>query len=54
MTKQDFADIIRLLRRVPLHNMDEADAVNELMQRFGEFASAYLEQDIPENPGGTE
>ena len=59
MNEQDFADIIRLVRRTPLANMDEAEAVNALLQRFGEFASAHLEQDnvvsidMPENPGGT-
>ena len=60
MNQQDFADIIRLARRAPLTNMDEAEAVNALLQRFAEFAEGHLTAannverlEIPENPGGT-
>lgn len=38
MEAKDFADIIRLVRRAPLQNMDEAEAINGLLQRFAEHA----------------
>ena len=38
MTNEDFANILRLARRAPLANMDEAEAVADLLQRFSAFA----------------
>jgi len=34
MSEQDIANIIRLVRRAPLQNMDEAEFVAALLQRF--------------------
>lgn len=34
MSEQDVANIIRLVRRAPLQNMDEAEHVAALLQRF--------------------
>jgi hypothetical protein len=44
MNDKDFADMIRLARRAPLQNMDEAEAAANLIQRFASFANEYLEQ----------
>jgi len=33
MTDAELADLIRIIRRAPLHNMDEAEAVGRLMQK---------------------
>lgn len=44
MSEQDFANLIRLARRAPLHNMDEAEAAAALLQRFAAFANAELEK----------
>lgn len=40
MDNQDFATIIRLCRRAPLHNMEEAEFVAKLLQRFAEHAES--------------
>ena len=42
MNAQDFADMIRLARRAPLANMDEAEHVNGLLQRVAEHADKML------------
>lgn len=42
MSEQDFADMIRLARRAPLTNMDEAEAVAGLLQRFAAFVDSQL------------
>jgi hypothetical protein len=34
MTDQELADLIRIIRRAPLHNMDEAEAVGRLLQKL--------------------
>lgn len=44
MTEADFANLIRLARRAPLQNMDEAEAAAALLQRFAAFANAELEK----------
>lgn len=53
MNEKDFADIIRLIRRAPLMNMDEAEAVANLLQRFAEHSKDWLEleamQQVPDN-----
>ena len=36
MTQQEFADIITLVRRAPLANMQEAEHVANLLQRLGD------------------
>ncbi|MEX2125466.1 MAG: hypothetical protein WD795_16350 [Woeseia sp.] len=36
MNEQDIANIIRLVRRAPLHNMDEAEQAAALLQRFAQ------------------
>lgn len=43
MNKKDFADIIRLVRRAPLNNMNEAEYVAKLLQRFSKHASEQIE-----------
>lgn len=45
MNDKDFADIIRLARRAPLQNMDEAEAAAALLQRFAAFAREYIENE---------
>jgi len=49
MDAEDYANIIRLVRRAPLANMDEAEVVNRLLQRFAEHAD-MMTIDIGENP----
>lgn len=51
MNEKDFADMIRLARRAPLQNMDEAEAAANLLQRFASFANAYLEAEKAELEG---
>lgn len=41
MTQEDFANMIRLARRAPLANMDEAEAVAALLQKFATHATSY-------------
>ena len=41
MTNEDFANIIRLARRSPLANMDEAETAAALLQRFAAFILEY-------------
>lgn len=41
MTNEDFANIIRLARRAPLANMDEAEAAAMLLQKFAAFVMEY-------------
>lgn len=48
MNGKDFADIIRLVRRAPLQNMDEAEVVAQLLQRFAAHADAVL--NLPPTP----
>jgi hypothetical protein len=43
MNDKDFADIIRLVRRASLHNMDEAEHVAGLLQRFASHANEFIE-----------
>lgn len=44
MNEKDFADMIRIARRAPLQNMDEAEAVGRLLQRFAQHAAYFLEE----------
>lgn len=44
MNEKDFADIIRLARRAPLQNMDEAEAVAVLLQKYSAFVTQELEK----------
>lgn len=44
MNEKDFADLIRLARRAPLSNMDEAEAAAALLQRFAAYADAEVEK----------
>lgn len=44
MNDKDFADIIRLVRRASLHNMDEAERVAGLLQRFAAHANDVVEK----------
>lgn len=41
MTQEDFANMIRLARRAPLANMDEAEAAATLLQKFAAHATSY-------------
>lgn len=43
MSAKDFADIIRLIRRSPLQNMDEAEYVAELLKRFSAHAQSVID-----------
>lgn len=43
MNEEDFANIIRLVRRTPLANMDEAEAVARLLQKFSAFVLTQLQ-----------
>lgn len=43
MNEKDFADIIRLVRRAPLMNMDEAEAVAVLLNKFALHSKDWLE-----------
>lgn len=55
MNEKDFADMIRLARRAPLQNMDEAEAVAELLQRYAFFVKEYIEsQNQPNDSEETE
>ena len=38
---QDAGDLVMVARRAPLSNMDEAKAVNELLERFVKFFEWY-------------
>ena len=53
MNEKDFADMIRLARRAPLMNMDEAEAVATLLQRFAQHSKDWLEleamQQVPDD-----
>ena len=42
MNKQDFANVIVMVRRAPLDNMDHAESVNKLLQKFAMHADEYL------------
>lgn len=44
MNEKDFADMIRLARRAPLQNMDEAELVAGLLQRYAVFVNEYIER----------
>lgn len=50
LNDKDFADIIRLARRAPLQNMDEAEAAAKLLQRFAAFADAVLDDKVVDFP----
>jgi hypothetical protein len=50
MDKKDFADVIRLVRRAPLQNMDEAEAVAKLLQRFAAHVNEQLDKDNETEP----
>ena len=45
MRRTDWQDIIVMVRRAPLKNMDEAEAIAALLKRFAEFAKDQLEDD---------
>lgn len=45
MNEKDFADIIRLVRRAPLQNMDEAEVVAALLNRFARLGKQILDGD---------
>lgn len=45
LTSEDLANMIRLARRAPLMNMEEAENVAQLLQKFAAFAAAYLEEE---------
>ena len=49
MNDKDFADVIRLVRRAPLMNMDEAEAVANLLQRFAQHSKDWLELQAAED-----
>ena len=42
-SKKDAADVVLIARRAPLQNMDEAKAVNELLERFIEFFESSID-----------
>jgi hypothetical protein len=42
---KDAEDIVTIAKRAPLQNMDEAQAVNDLLGRFLEFYESTKEQD---------
>lgn len=44
MDDKDFGDMIGIARRAPLANMDEAEAVARLLQKFAKFAKDYIEE----------
>lgn len=44
MSEEDFANIILLVRRAPLANMDEAEAVAQLLQRYSSFVNEHIER----------
>lgn len=44
MEAKDFADMITLVRRAPLKDMNEAEAVSELLKKFAAHADAIIEQ----------
>lgn len=50
MKTEDFANVIRLARRAPLANMDEAEAAALLLQKFAAFANNYKGSNEPEQP----
>lgn len=54
MNEKDFADMIRIARRAPLQNMDEAEDVAALLQRFAAYSSAELEKLQPKQPTAIE
>ena len=41
ITEKDAADLVTLVRRAPLQNMDEAQVVNALLEKFVDFFEAY-------------
>lgn len=55
MNAKDFADCIRLMRRAPLANMEEAEAAAALMKKFSAHADEFLKPEDEEqlSPGGT-
>jgi hypothetical protein len=40
-TSEDAVDLVTITRRAPLQNMDEAKAVNDLLERFVDFFEAF-------------
>jgi hypothetical protein len=42
---KDAEDIVTMVARAPLQNMEEAKAVNSLLERFLEFYESTKEQD---------
>ncbi len=57
MTEKEIAHIILLARRAPLRNMNEADAVGQLLDRFADWARQVLQSEDeiihPVNAGGS-
>ena len=49
-SEQDAHDLVLIARRAPLQNMDEAKAVNELLERFVDFYElSRTPDDTPED-----
>lgn len=45
--EKDAADLVTICRRAPLKNMDEAAAVNNLLERFVNFVEAHQAGILP-------
>lgn len=46
MNKQEmFANMIRLVRRAPLANMDEAEQVAKILQEFAAYADEEIQRE---------
>ena len=48
MNRQDWGNVIGLMRRAPLANMDEAEAVDQLITKLSKYAKEQLQDDVPE------
>lgn len=46
-TQRDAQGIVNLVRRAPLQNMDEAEVITGLLQRFVEWANAQFAPPAP-------
>ncbi len=50
-TEEDAIALVTLIRRAPLANMDEADAVRQLLDRFAAFINAHFNEVLPDSEG---
>ena len=50
MDAKDFGNMIAIARRAPLQNMDEAESVAKLLQKFAKFAKEHIDSQAEKEP----